>query len=174
MDDVSRTGGDSVPDRGMNILATLRGQWARAWERWLPPVAWMGLIFYLSSQPDLPSAPEPLLELILKKTAHAFVYAVLAALFHRATSRDSGTYRQKPPLGLAGHPPPRSGEGQRWGPLMSLVPWLLAALYAVSDEMHQTFVPGRSGRMTDVLIDAVGAAAGVSVMVWLRRRRPRS
>lgn len=168
----------------MNVLAALKGWWAGAWGRWLSPVAWMGLIFYLSSQPDLPSAPEPLLDLILKKTAHAFVYAVLAALFHRAVN-GSGIHWQRPPLGPSGHPPPLRGDsplgpkavregGPGWerntNAKTNFVPWLLAVLYAATDEIHQTFVPGRSGRVTDVLIDAAGAAVGVLVMAWLRRR----
>ncbi len=40
----------------------------------------------------------------------------------------------------------------------------LAVLYAVTDEVHQTFVTGREGAVLDVLVDAVGAAAGV--LAW--------
>jgi VanZ family protein len=40
----------------------------------------------------------------------------------------------------------------------------LAVLYAVSDEVHQTFVAGREGAPLDVVVDAAGAAAGV--LVW--------
>jgi VanZ family protein len=39
----------------------------------------------------------------------------------------------------------------------------LGIAYAVSDELHQHFVPGRQGSPTDVLIDAVGVALGVYV-----------
>ena len=42
-------------------------------------------------------------------------------------------------------------------------------LYAVSDELHQTLVPGRLGSPRDVLIDAAGVAAGVALV---RRRAP--
>lgn len=38
---------------------------------------------------------------------------------------------------------------------------IISALYALSDELHQRFVPGRSGQLTDVLLDSAGAAAGV-------------
>jgi VanZ family protein len=155
----------------MTILAILKDWWAGTWGRRLPPVAWMGLIFYLSSQPDLPSAPEPLLDLLLKKTAHAFVYAVLAALFHRAVNGSGVHWKRPPPLPS----PPSRGRvacRDKWGLLMkmNLAPWFLAVLYAATDEIHQTFVPGRSGRLTDVLIDAAGAAVGVLFMAWLRRR----
>ena len=44
--------------------------------------------------------------------------------------------------------------------------WLIAVLYAFSDEYHQTFIPGRNGTLDDVLIDAFGAAVGL-LSVWL-------
>ena len=47
--------------------------------------------------------------------------------------------------------------------------WGLAVLYAVTDELHQTFVPGRRGAPLDVAIDAAGAAIGVAA--WLRWAR---
>ena len=37
----------------------------------------------------------------------------------------------------------------------------VAALYAATDEIHQLFVPGRSGEVRDVMIDTAGAAAGI-------------
>lgn len=54
---------------------------------------------------------------------------------------------------------------------------LLCALYAVSDEVHQYFVPGRACRLLDVLIDSSGSAAGAGAvylirMLFLRRRKP--
>jgi VanZ like family. len=39
----------------------------------------------------------------------------------------------------------------------------LAAIYAMTDEFHQTFVPGRSGELKDVGIDTVGALIGYSI-----------
>ena len=49
---------------------------------------------------------------------------------------------------------------------------LAAILYAVSDEIHQTFVEGRVGAPLDVAIDAIGAAAGILLWTRLRDRRP--
>lgn len=49
----------------------------------------------------------------------------------------------------------------------------LAALYAVSDEVHQTFIRGRHGTVADVLIDLVGVALGLLLYRWLARRLPR-
>jgi VanZ family protein len=48
---------------------------------------------------------------------------------------------------------------------------VLGVLYAVSDEVHQAFVPGREGTPLDVLIDTVGVAAGVVAWQFVSRRR---
>lgn len=47
----------------------------------------------------------------------------------------------------------------------------LGTLYAVSDEVHQHFVPGRVGAPFDVAIDAIGVAAGIVLWQSLRARR---
>jgi VanZ family protein len=146
----------------------------------LPTLLWMGLIYALSAQPSLLEAPEPLLDLLLKKGAHMAGYAVLMVLWWRvvinlthtcgarvggppANARDAGSaLADSPPTGLAstGH----------WGQLVALVvAWTVTVLYAISDEVHQTFVPGRSGRALDVLIDACGALL-VGVVLWTVRR----
>lgn len=40
---------------------------------------------------------------------------------------------------------------------------LICVLYAISDEVHQKFIPGRSGEVRDVIIDTAGASVGISV-----------
>ena len=47
---------------------------------------------------------------------------------------------------------------------------LLGAAYAALDELHQRFVPGRAGRLTDVLLDSCGVLFGVAVSWFLLRR----
>ncbi len=47
----------------------------------------------------------------------------------------------------------------------------LGVLYAVSDEVHQSFVEGRMGSPVDVAIDAVGVACGVVLWQLVRSRR---
>lgn len=106
----------------------------RAIRRWLPALGWMMLIFWFSSRSDLPSASIPVLELLLKKGAHVGAYAVLAILLARAIAL------------------PRYGRR---------VAFALAVLYAISDEFHQSFTPGRMPQATDVLIDAAGAWWGL-------------
>ena len=49
--------------------------------------------------------------------------------------------------------------------------WFASALYAVTDEIHQHFVPGRSGEITDVLIDSIGCLIGALIMSSILRRR---
>ena len=46
---------------------------------------------------------------------------------------------------------------------------VVGVAYAVTDEIHQTFVEGRAGRAVDVAIDAAGVAAGI--LLWRIRRR---
>ncbi|MBM3133781.1 MAG: VanZ family protein [Chloroflexi bacterium] len=103
----------------------------------------MGIIFVFSAQPSLPSLPFATADTILKKAAHFTEYAVLAALSARAFS--------------AGRPLRR---GDLWRAL------LLTLLYAASDEFHQSFVPGRTGRLGDWGIDALGAGLALLVIAW--------
>jgi hypothetical protein len=42
----------------------------------------------------------------------------------------------------------------------------IAALYAISDEWHQTFVPGRGGTWVDVIIDCAGIGLATGYMAW--------
>ena len=51
------------------------------------------------------------------------------------------------------------------------VAFALGVLYAVSDEVHQMFVPGRHGAPLDVAIDALGVALGVALWQSVRARR---
>lgn len=44
----------------------------------------------------------------------------------------------------------------------------LAVLYACTDEWHQTFVPGRAGRVTDVLVDAAGCLFGIGLFCLVK------
>lgn len=52
-----------------------------------------------------------------------------------------------------------------------LLSLLICFLYACSDEIHQLFVPGRSGEARDVLIDTLGACLGVSFYYLVFRKK---
>ena len=44
------------------------------------------------------------------------------------------------------------------------ISFFVSALYAATDEWHQSFIPGRSGQVTDVLLDSLGAAVGILLL----------
>lgn len=111
----------------------------------------MGLIFWLSSQPQLPHLEEPLWQMLLAKTAHVGEYAVLAGLLLVA-SRD----RQ---VGLGARSPRPKGMV----PGSYLLVSAIAIAYAASDEFHQSFVPNRAASGWDVLIDAAGVLLALFV-----------
>ncbi|GAA4069041.1 hypothetical protein GCM10022410_13710 [Amphibacillus indicireducens] len=45
----------------------------------------------------------------------------------------------------------------------------ICVLFAISDEVHQLFVPGRAGQVMDVVIDTTGAIAGISGYLGLEK-----
>ncbi len=115
---------------------------------WLLLIGLCLLIFWQSSGP-LPHQTPSLTG--LDKLAHAAVYALLAFLAARA---------------FATLPFPDQAP---------VLPWaaaLFAALYGLSDEIHQSFVPGRSADAWDWIADISGAIAGA--LIYRRRvaRRP--
>lgn len=105
--------------------------------RWLPALSMMLVIFYFSSLPDSAIPDYGLADLLLKKGAHLLGFALLAFADFFAL-----------PVGWKpGH--------RRW------LAFFLALLYAISDEIHQRFVPGRNGWWVDVVIDGLGAGAAM-------------
>ncbi len=113
---------------------------------WLPPLALMAFIFYLSAQPDL-SSGLGIFDLVGRKLVHAAEYALLCGLWWRALRPAAPS-----PVALAA----------------SLA---VSIAYALSDEIHQSFVPGRTGTPIDVAIDAAGAGLA-ALIVRRRERRP--
>lgn len=47
---------------------------------------------------------------------------------------------------------------------------LICFLYAISDEIHQIFIPGRSGQITDILIDTIGALLGIILITNINKK----
>ena len=128
----------------------------------LAVVVWMIVIFSFSAQPDTESSAisghvsyrivetwnqvfhldhdaaemEQIAEVIeypVRKCAHMSEYGVLALLFLQLLSA-FGIRKKRAVIAL-----------------------MLTAAYASTDEFHQLFVPGRAGKVTDVLIDSTGA-----------------
>lgn len=48
-----------------------------------------------------------------------------------------------------------------------LIAWGSCVLFAVLDELHQAFVPGRTSSIRDVLLDSVGALFGAFLVAWI-------
>jgi VanZ family protein len=110
------------------------------WKWWTPAITYGFFIFFLSSRsyPDaLPSFDT--------KWLHPIEYLTLA-LF----------------LSLAWHPFRRSK-----GTFVFILCVLISGiLFAVSDEFHQSFIPGRTAALSDVLIDSVGLAFGCGLFLF--------
>ncbi len=151
---------------------------------WIPAILLMLIIFNFSSKPAAISGESSLkiasqilkqyeriadihyeeavrmeklltLDHYVRKTAHVTEYALLAAAFALPL-----WVRRRRGFGL-------------WG--LSV---LFTAGYAATDELHQRFIPGRSGELRDVLIDSSGAALGallfLIVTAAITRRKAKS
>ena len=147
----------------------------------LAAVAWMAVIFMFSAQngdnsgstsgnviefvakifnPDFDKLSEAhkvdiiaSWQLVVRKTAHFSEYAVLGALSANAlrTYHLSNAFKR-------------------------LIPCVICLFYAISDEIHQYFVPDRACRPLDVMIDTLGGITGTAIfctLVWLISRRKR-
>lgn len=119
--------------------------------RWPAVIAWMAAIFVFSSRQNLPEPDRALWELVLYNGAHFAEYALLGALLVLALSAHRSLPRR--PAYLAA--------------------FLVAALYALGDEIHQAFVPTRTCDVRDLLVDAAGAGSAILVAWAWRRRGPR-
>ena len=108
------------------------------------------LIFYGSAQPTLPSLSNSFLDLLLKYGAHFIEYAVLALLWYRAI------YSRFPHA------------------IIQPLAFVIVAIYALSDELHQTFVPGRSATWQDVAVDLLGGASALLLWNFLYQWRKRT
>lgn len=145
-----------------------RPTWLR---RWLPVGLWMLVIFIASTGalsadntsrvigpvlrfffPDIPAETIAQVQWLFRKSAHAAEYWVLALLVWRARRQGRDA-----PVG-------------QWQWRDAAFAFGFAVAYAITDEVHQYFEPSRQGHIMDVGIDALGAAAGLSVAWWSTRR----
>lgn len=141
---------------------------------WMAVIVWMLIIFLLSAQvaeqsnllstgisqaiikllgrfvpgiePELNS-----LNHFVRKNAHFIAYLLLGILSSNAIGRSR---------------PRRLGN--------VLLALLICVLYAISDEVHQLFVPGRGGQAMDVLIDSAGAMVGIGLYFIVMKLRYRA
>lgn len=129
--------------------------WYYALPRWLrdivPLVLWMALIFAFSNQPRLIDIQDDTGEILFYKMAHFMAYACLVWLWWRALSPQRQT---------------------SWPVLLFAL--ILTVFYAISDEIHQSFVPGRYGALYDVLFDTGGALAMILLIRYSGHLRLKS
>lgn len=116
---------------------------AGRWRFWLPAIVVMAVIFVLSSQSGLRVSEDPDVDRPFRVTGHLLAFATLAVCLLVAFSR-----------------------GRRPRARDAVMAYGLTLLFALSDEWHQTFVPGRSGRLDDVVTDAIGALLGLG-LAWV-------
>lgn len=128
---------------------------------WALVIFWMSAIFYLSHQPSIESnnlsvgITERIIKTldsqlsnvhidvekfnhIVRKGAHFFAYLILGTLVINAISKNNGS-------------------SIKW----IMVSIIICFMYAISDEVHQYFIPGRGPAVFDIFIDTFGAATGV-------------
>ena len=139
-------------------------------KHWLPVLIWLGVIFLGSTDmlsaehtprflvpflrwidPQISFATLNAIQLGIRKLGHLTEYAILAMLLWRALR-----------------------SGTRWQMKMSisfLVAVLASAIFAASDEFHQSFVPSRTASPTDVMIDICGTLIGLSICWMFAKRR---
>jgi len=127
---------------------TLNNNLSRLWRDFLPLMACMLLIFLLSSRSRLIDIEEPFLSTLFYKSAHVTIYTILMGLWWRALS----------PTRLV-----------TWSILGQA--YISTILYAISDEIHQSFVPGRHAHFADIMFDAAGALIALIIIRWLNQIR---
>ena len=117
---------------------------------WLPPFLWSLLIFKFSSR-MLPSTSDFYWnDFIVKKSAHIVMYATYAMLIFRAF-KGSGIDKKR----------------------SIVLAFVISLAYAFSDEFHQSFVPGRTARIYDLVFDTIGASVSLFTIWKLSPKTPR-
>lgn len=126
---------------------------------WAAVIACMGVIFHLSHQPSDESAELSISVMnaffavfawladkighdMFRTIAHGLEYCGLGALLFHALLQTTG--KPKPFIGFA-----------------------VAAIYAVTDEIHQIFIPGRAFQISDIAVDWTGAAVGTAACMLI-------
>lgn len=98
------------------------------------------------------AALSALMELPVRKMAHMLEYAILLATIYIPININFQiTLRNK-----------------------AIISYIIAVLYAASDEIHQLFVVGRSGRVTDVLIDSIGVTVSLVILVLITKHKAKN
>lgn len=110
---------------------------------WLPSIVWMVIIYYLSSFHKLQASVVGWQDFIVRKLAHFLEYTLLFIFYNFSLKRTTKIlYRKRLIYCL-----------------------ILTVIYAITDEYHQTWVSGRTGKPFDIGVDSLGAFFGY-LIVW--------
>ena len=120
-------------------------QTIRTLSLWLA-IGWMATLFYLSSQPILPT---PDLFAYQDKLFHAVAYGLLGVLLLMS-------FRYQAP---------------RYTGIQKALAVGIASLYGISDEFHQSFVPGREADILDWAADTIGALTAVLMLAFIVKKK---
>ena len=110
-------------------------------------VLWMTFIFYLSGIPSLGIGLEGHANQVSRKSIHVILYGILTLLMWFSIPKFDVSLTKK-----------------------ILLCAFLTIFYAIIDEIHQSFVPGRSGNAKGALFDLIGI---IAVLIWLGLRQRR-
>lgn len=110
---------------------------------YLPWLFIMAAIFIFSAIPELVIVKESIFDLIFRKIAHIFVFFLLFITSYRLFKK----------------------EGMKRVLFWSVI---FTIIYAISDEYHQSFVYGRVGAVSDLLIDSLGVLIGCLLFSYNR------
>jgi VanZ family protein len=117
---------------------------------WLPALLWAGIIFVLSANPTTSTSQIQWQDFVIKKTLHVLFFGTQATLLYRALI-SSGVEKTK-----AGY-----------------TAIILTAIYGATDELHQSFTPGRMPRAYDVFFDTIGAILAIFTIWKLLPQAPK-
>jgi VanZ family protein len=119
--------------------------------RWLVLGLWYAAIIFTLSLAATPDVSSAVLHTLINKGGHLLGYIMLGWLLTEAVTS------------------PRAGLGLRTR-IAIVVTIVAGAALASLDETRQTFVYGRTGQPSDVLLDTIGVSGGALVHQWLARR----
>ncbi|MFH5836255.1 VanZ family protein [Proteiniclasticum sp. C24MP] len=136
--------------------------------RWIPSILWMGFIFFLSHQQGGSSSE---LSSGITETLYSIIHAFLPRLnleadFFHFLVRKGAHFTAYLILALFVAHAMKQKDRTSFFRV-----FFFCMLYANSDEFHQTFVPGRSGELRDVLIDSSGAVTGILLYLNINFRK---
>jgi VanZ family protein len=109
-----------------------------------PAVAYMAFIFYMSSGPVESQALQSFPDYVLHAGGYSLLYVLVYIACH-------GSFRPNP--GRGGY----------------VLPLVITALYGLSDEIHQSFVPSRDAAIHDFVADLGGGCVGIVISLAIQR-----